>query len=224
MVMELLRYPATIVKEHKQSPQQKLAMMLGAARGLEYIHYEKRFAHGDVKLANMLISEAGIVKIADLTSAVNISCQAEVARQELLQRVYTATHVAPEVLLLGEMSEAMMAKVDVFAFGVTMLEIMQAPAKLHHRAANSLALPRIDPKLFVGFKPIQQLVKRCLSDNPEERPNMHKIVRKIERLCPDDTISVLPSSLLCPGSSHHHSGGSVTATQKTNTNAYTCDK
>eukprot|EP01087_Luapelamoeba_hula_P020704 TRINITY_DN7111_c0_g1_i1.p1 TRINITY_DN7111_c0_g1~~TRINITY_DN7111_c0_g1_i1.p1 ORF type:complete len:210 (-),score=12.72 TRINITY_DN7111_c0_g1_i1:54-683(-) len=92
----------------------------------------------------------------------------------------------------------MMVKVDIFAFGIMMLEVMQAPATLHKRTVRSLALPRIIQSLFGGIEQIQDLVKRCLSDNPHERPDISEIVHVMERSCPEN-ISVLPSSLLSQG-------------------------
>eukprot|EP01087_Luapelamoeba_hula_P016157 TRINITY_DN4943_c0_g1_i3.p2 TRINITY_DN4943_c0_g1~~TRINITY_DN4943_c0_g1_i3.p2 ORF type:complete len:184 (+),score=25.58 TRINITY_DN4943_c0_g1_i3:1038-1589(+) len=172
------------------------------------MHHDRQYAHGDVKLANLLISEDGIVKIADLNNIANISSQDIVNLHACLARVYTATHVAPEILL-GETTALMMTKVDIFAFGITMLEVIQAPAKLHRRTAGSLALPRIDVARFDGIEPIQELIKRCLSDKPKDRPDMQEVVREIKQLCLDDTISVLPSSLL--------SQESYPASLKTNT-------
>eukprot|EP01087_Luapelamoeba_hula_P000310 TRINITY_DN1020_c0_g1_i1.p1 TRINITY_DN1020_c0_g1~~TRINITY_DN1020_c0_g1_i1.p1 ORF type:complete len:486 (-),score=54.00 TRINITY_DN1020_c0_g1_i1:364-1674(-) len=205
VVMELLPYSATVVNNYQQSRQQKLATILYAARGLQYLHCDQKYAHCDMKLANLLITDAGIVKIADLNNASKL----DMAMIYPVGRVYTPTHVAPE-LLLQRITRQMMGPVDIFAFGITMLEVMQAPATLPKRTASSLALPGINPSLFEGIEPIQELIKRCLSDNPAERPRIEEIVQVMERLCPDN-ISVLPSSLLRPDP---HSGP---VTQETNT-------
>eukprot|EP01087_Luapelamoeba_hula_P000314 TRINITY_DN1020_c0_g2_i4.p1 TRINITY_DN1020_c0_g2~~TRINITY_DN1020_c0_g2_i4.p1 ORF type:complete len:485 (-),score=43.83 TRINITY_DN1020_c0_g2_i4:78-1532(-) len=217
-VMELLPYSATIINSHQQSRQQKLATILYAARGLQYIHCVQHHAHGDLKLANLLISDTGIIKIADLNGARETGHD-RFKFTDVGKPVFTETHAPPE-LLRPEMTRWMVFPADMFAFGITMLQVMQAPATLRRRTASSLSLPWIDPLLFEGVEQIKELIKQCLSDEPEDRPHISEIVQVMERLCPNnDNMSVLPASVHSSG--QHPDLLMSRHTLQTNLNGYT---
>src|SRR5436305_1434656 len=57
-----LHWPA---KEGKLDPEVAVGYILQAARGLQYAH-DHGMVHRDVKPANMMINDNGIVKVADL--------------------------------------------------------------------------------------------------------------------------------------------------------------
>eukprot|EP01087_Luapelamoeba_hula_P015489 TRINITY_DN4640_c0_g1_i1.p1 TRINITY_DN4640_c0_g1~~TRINITY_DN4640_c0_g1_i1.p1 ORF type:complete len:501 (+),score=32.59 TRINITY_DN4640_c0_g1_i1:160-1503(+) len=196
IVMEQLPYTATILKTRQLSRTQKLEFIKQVIRSVAHLH-GREIAHGDIKLANFLISEDGILKIADLNNLVSTSPQGHIKFFGPVTRVYTATHVAPEVLL-GEIYPWQMLKVDIFALGITILEVMQPRARLHIRSADSLALPRMYQSLFDDMEPVRLIVQQCLSDDPAERPDASQIEALLESLYPDNISVPIGQLLLHP--------------------------
>ncbi|CAN6446205.1 unnamed protein product [Victoria cruziana] len=99
--------------------KKRMEIILGTAEGLEYLHKrcEYKIIHRDIKAANILLDENLRPKIADfglayLFSSDNSHISASVAG--------TLGYMAPEYIGHGQLSE----KVDVYSFGVLVLEII----------------------------------------------------------------------------------------------------
>lgn len=116
-------YPTTlwhIWKAHdcqfQQLCEQKItSYMLGVARGLNHLH-RHGIVHGDATLANMLVSEAGNVLVADMGSA--HSCHGYVVGDSVQ---LTTLYVRAPEKLLGQVSTT--ERIDTWAIGVQLLAL-----------------------------------------------------------------------------------------------------
>ncbi|KAI3989333.1 hypothetical protein MKX01_026916 [Papaver californicum] len=175
----------------------RVQIALDSARGLEYIHEHTVpvYIHRDIKSANILIDRNFHGKVADfgltkLTEFGNSSLQTRL--------VGTFGYMPPEYAQYGDISP----KVDVYAFGVVIFELISAKealVKANGCIAESRGLvalfedvlnqidPKddlanlIDPKLGKDYPldsvlKMAQLAKACSQENPQLRPSMKSIV------------------------------------------------
>ncbi|CAJ0943003.1 unnamed protein product, partial [Mesorhabditis belari] len=150
---------------------------------LGYLHGLNRI-HRDVKAGNILLTDFGVVKLADFGSASVVS--------PAQTFIGTPFFMAPEVILAmdeGQYTE----KADVWSLGITCIELaerrpplfnMNAMSALYHIAQNDP--PTLQPtengettpwsETFVSF------IEQCLKKDPEERLNTtacmnHKFIK-----------------------------------------------
>lgn len=97
--------------------QQRCLIVLGTARGLEYLH-GNHHVHRDIKSANILLDKDFVAKISDfgLTRASSRHSSSTVVTGRI---VGTSAYMAPEAL-----RGLITPKSDVFSFGVILLEIL----------------------------------------------------------------------------------------------------
>ncbi|CAL8470674.1 g10216 [Coccomyxa elongata] len=181
--------------------QQRVQIALGLAHGLAHMHQE-RLVHRDVTSGNVLLTEGAHARIADLGLAQrlvtpdSIIIAAPVEADSILMGTYG--YVAPEYAMSGELSQ----KIDVYAFGVVLLEILTAkPAVDGSRPPGCQLLSEwllpslgsvnniwehLDPVLERSSVAAPQLAtltdvaQACLSKKPSSRPRMEDVVRVLE--------------------------------------------
>lgn len=177
----------------------RVQIALDAARGLEYIHEHTKptYIHRDVKSSNILIDMQLHAKVADfgltkLTESVSGSYPTRL--------VGTFGYMSPEYARFGDVSP----KIDVYAFGVVLFEILSAKEAIvrigptnSDLAGNQRGLVTMfeevltdredalrslmDPALG-GDYPIDivwkmaKLAGSCTQENPELRPSMRTVV------------------------------------------------
>ncbi|KNA23424.1 hypothetical protein SOVF_024950 [Spinacia oleracea] len=174
----------------------RVQIALDSARGLEYIHEHTNpvYIHRDIKPANILISNNFRAKVADF----GLAKLAEVGNSTLPTRlVGTFGYMPPEYAQYGEVTP----KIDVFAFGVVLYELISAKAAVV-RESKSVAeskglvalfedvlnLPDpseicklVDPSLGDDYsldavRQVAELAKVCTHENPQLRPCMKSVV------------------------------------------------
>lgn len=174
----------------------RVQIALDSARGLEYIHEHTVpvYIHRDIKPANILIDKNFLAKVADF----GLAKLAEVGNATLPTRlVGTFGYMPPEYAQYGEVSP----KVDVYAFGVVLFELIsakEAVLKGNRLALESrglvalfndvLNLPDpneicklVDPRLGDDYPldsvhQVAELAKVCTQENPQLRPSMRSVV------------------------------------------------
>ncbi|KAL1567604.1 Chitin elicitor receptor kinase 1 [Salvia divinorum] len=176
----------------------RIQIALDSARGLEYIHEHTVpvYIHRDIKPANILIDKNSHAKVADF----GLAKLTDVGSNSLPtgRLVGTFGYMPPEYAQYGDVSP----KVDVYAFGVVIYELISAKeaiVKQNGNAADSRGLVAlfedtltqpdptedlkklIDPRLGDNYPldsvlTVAQLARACTHENPQLRPSMRSIV------------------------------------------------
>jgi serine/threonine protein kinase len=137
--------------------------------------------HRDVKPSNLLVSEHGTVKVLDFGIA-----RADFDRESETRSVAfgTARYMAPEQWL----NDGVTAAVDVFALGVTMLELLSGrPAERFPLRTDKFDAGRDkqisalrDPRWgTVWWRQLEELLQDMLSFDPADRPS----AEEVQELC-----------------------------------------
>lgn len=177
----------------------RVQIALDSARGLEYIHEHTVpvYIHRDIKSANILIDRNFRAKVADfgLTKLTEVGGASAAFPTRL---VGTFGYMPPEYAQFGEVSP----KVDVYAFGVVLYEIISAKeaiVRIDDVSAESKGLVTlfesilkdpngreslrslIDPRLGNNYMldsvwKMAQLARACTQENPQLRPSMRTVV------------------------------------------------
>jgi hypothetical protein len=149
------------------SPTRKGQVICDIALGMRYIHSQK-IIHGDLTPANIFLSEKWRGLIGDFGLSRFASADGRASPS-----LGTPLYAAPEQL---NHSDEYTAKVDVFAFGLILYEIIaNVPAFPQYR---SRPLPPIPDTFGPLMKP---LIARCWSLAPIDRPSFQDIFDAFER-------------------------------------------
>ncbi|OMO87660.1 hypothetical protein CCACVL1_08839 [Corchorus capsularis] len=186
--------------------QSRLRIAIGAARGLRYLHEDCRvgcIVHRDMRPKNILLTHDFEPQVTDFGLARWHSDQWIVGSEE--QATGTSGYLAPEYFDGGRITQ----KVDVYAFGVVLLELMTGQrisdlqfykgqnfisdwfhplAALDSNQLMANIYQLLDPCLasskIQDFTHQLQAMGRaaflCLSREPESRPPMSKVLRMLE--------------------------------------------
>lgn len=180
---------------------QRIQIALDVATGLNYLHGYAfpPYVHKDIKSSNVLLDSDYRAKIVNF----NLSRAADGEDGEfVLTRhiVGTKGYMAPEYLENGMISP----KLDVYSFGILMLEILtgKAVSSLYEGANTDLSdvlIPILhvedgkeslsnfmDSSLQGNYPPdlaifMARLIDSCIEKDPSSRPNMDKIVQSLSR-------------------------------------------
>ncbi|KAK9664042.1 hypothetical protein RND81_14G015800 [Saponaria officinalis] len=183
----------------------RIAIALGAAKGLEYLHEAAapQILHRDVKSTNILLDENWRAKVTDLGMAKHLSSDGFASCCSSPDRIQgTFGYFAPEYVIVGKGS----LKSDVFSFGVVLLELITGRAPIFNISDNDESLviwaaPRLqNSKRVISELPDSQLrgnfpeeemqvmaylAKECLLLDPESRPSMSEVVQVLSTIAPD---------------------------------------
>uniref|UniRef100_A0A0D9V3Y6 Receptor-like serine/threonine-protein kinase n=1 Tax=Leersia perrieri TaxID=77586 RepID=A0A0D9V3Y6_9ORYZ len=161
---------------------------LGTARGLAYLHHEclEWVIHCDVKPENILLTREFDAKIADFGLA-KLSKRDGAAGVELTHMRGTSGYMAPEWALNLPIN----AKVDVYSFGIVLLEIVVGGRIADQRteAGERLQLPQITQVLrhVVDSGDVMSLVDARLQGQFNPRQAMEMV--RISLACMEDRSS-----------------------------------
>ncbi|KAK4770214.1 hypothetical protein SAY87_030746 [Trapa incisa] len=174
----------------------RVQIALDSARGLEYIHEHTVpvYIHRDIKSANILIDTNLHAKVADF----GLTRLTEGNTSLPTRLVGTFGYMPPEYAQYGDVS----AKVDVYAFGVVLYELISAKEAvvkesgsvsdtkglvtmfeevLNQSDSSKDIRELVDPRLGDSYpldsvRKMAQLAKVCTQENPQLRPTMRSVV------------------------------------------------
>ncbi|KAK2660438.1 hypothetical protein Ddye_006971 [Dipteronia dyeriana] len=185
--------------------QSRIKIAIGAARGLRYLHEDCRVGcvvHRDMRPNNILLTHDFEPLVADFGLA-RWHSEWNIGTEERI--VGTSGYLAPEYFEGGRITE----KVDVYAFGVVLLELMtgQRTSKLQcYKGQHFLSdwfhpLATLEPSRILAniysiidshlasehsqtfnlqVQAMARAASLCLSRDPESRPPMSKVLRILE--------------------------------------------
>ncbi|MCO5582302.1 hypothetical protein L7F22_036194 [Adiantum nelumboides] len=151
---------------------QVLQMALDIAYGMEYLHM-KGVVHRDLKSENLVLGEDGCVKILDF----GVSCFESDCNLDA-HDLGTYRWMAPEMLSQKPYTR----KVDVYSFGIVLWELLTAHIPYEEMGAVQAAFCVIHENTRPAIPPhcpavLSDLMCRCWSTEPEERPEFWEILR-----------------------------------------------
>ncbi|KAJ8645721.1 hypothetical protein MRB53_007469 [Persea americana] len=181
---------------------QRVQIALDVANGLNYLHSftEPAHVHKDIKSSNILLDGDLRAKIGNFRMAK--SAEGEEGGFAFTRHIVgTKGYMAPEYLENGLVSP----KLDVYAFGVVMLEIITGKeaiiassggdmllsdaliAMLSRENATEKLCDLLDPALEGNYPldlalNVAQLIKRCLSKDVMDRPIMDEVVQSLTKI------------------------------------------
>uniref|UniRef100_A0A8C2ZBV1 non-specific serine/threonine protein kinase n=1 Tax=Cyclopterus lumpus TaxID=8103 RepID=A0A8C2ZBV1_CYCLU len=184
LVMEYCLGSASDLLEVHKKPLQEVeiaAITHGALQGLAYLH-SHNMIHRDVKAGNILLTEPGLVKLADFGSA-SIASPANsfVGTPYCIYFIYLFAYphalkaMAPEVILAMDEGQYD-GKVDIWSLGITCIELaerkpplfnMNAMSALYHIAQNES--PTLLSSEWTDY--FRNFIDSCLQKIPQDRPH-----------------------------------------------------
>ncbi|XP_073349207.1 lymphokine-activated killer T-cell-originated protein kinase homolog [Pagrus major] len=180
---------------------------LHVARGLQYLHNEKKLLHGDMKSCNVVIKgDFETVKICDVGVSLQLDENMKVSNPKA---VYIGTEPWKPKEALDEEGGDITDKADIYAFGLTLWEMMTL-AMPHlemlddddeEDEEDSMeesfdedayyerlgTRPVLDAEaLGISYRRMVELFYLCTEEDPKKRPSAGQIVQALESNSPLD--------------------------------------
>ncbi|KAA3464134.1 receptor-like cytosolic serine/threonine-protein kinase RBK1 isoform X1 [Gossypium australe] len=170
----------------------RFKVAIGIADGLKYLHYDcqRRIIHRDIKASNILLTEDYEAQISDFGLAKWLP---ENWPHHVVHPIEgTFGYLAPEYFMHGIVDE----KIDVFAFGVLLLEIITGRRAVDS-ARQSLVIwakpllqqnevkELVDPGLGDNYDPSEMkrtmiTASMCINHSASKRPTMIRVVELLK--------------------------------------------
>lgn len=155
-------------------PENKVAYIINQIlHGLEYLHNERKI-HRDIKAANILLTESGMVKLGDF--GVSGQIKATMKRDTFVGTPYW---MAPEVV--SKASNGYDEKADIWSLGITVYELLKGlPPLAKYDPVKVMAnLPKKKPPKLLGnfTDTAKRFVASCLSKEPQTRPSAKQLLK-----------------------------------------------
>uniref|UniRef100_UPI00358FB331 lymphokine-activated killer T-cell-originated protein kinase homolog n=1 Tax=Myxine glutinosa TaxID=7769 RepID=UPI00358FB331 len=179
-------FPANVI--------QKVA--LEVAKGLKYLHNERKILHGDMKSSNVVVmGDFEQIKICDVGFSLELNDNLKLKDPKAF---YTGTEPwMPSEVLFGK---EIMDKADIYAYGLTLWEMMtleiphfilpdscdeddsMVQEELDDAYQNSLGTRPALPCLGPNYQRMMELCTACTDENPQGRPSAEQIVAALQDL------------------------------------------
>uniref|UniRef100_A0A0D9XHA5 Protein kinase domain-containing protein n=1 Tax=Leersia perrieri TaxID=77586 RepID=A0A0D9XHA5_9ORYZ len=172
----------------------RLDIAIESAEGLRYMHssISHTIRHGDIKPANILLTDKFIAKISDFGTSKLLTADKEFTKIVAGSMGY----IDPVFYMTGHLTQ----KSDVYSFGVVLLELISRKTtvydkncsliiefqKAYKQANSGMALfdkdiIAIEEDILI-LEEIGRLALDCLKENIEERPDMKEVTARLMML------------------------------------------
>jgi serine/threonine protein kinase len=159
----------TLADVGKLPANEAVPLVMQACAGLQHAH-DAGLVHRDVKPANLLVDDDGVLKITDF----GIALAAEATRlTELGTILGTAAYLSPEQAT----GEEVTAAADLYSLGAVLYELLTGRAPLEFGSLTEVAAKQrqglivpvrdLEPS---APQPLEATVMRCLARDPRFRP------------------------------------------------------
>ncbi|KXS14653.1 kinase-like protein [Gonapodya prolifera JEL478] len=155
----------------------KLKLLYGIARGMEYLH-SLNIIHADLKAINVMVDENGNARLVDFGSV-------KMGNSETTKgdRVGTTAYMPPERFFGEPTTKAG----DVFAYGMTAFSMLSGKKPFEgYNTDTEIAQAIVDKKrpdvscLADVPEEVISLVQKCWDDSPKSRPSFNDIVTALQ--------------------------------------------
>ena len=168
IVMELMATSlrSQLRREMYFQPLAVKAISLDVARGLNYLHLVQPdpIVHRDISSANVLLE---VIQLNQWRAKLTDYGSVNLLRQLRTENPGSPAYAAPE----ASNPRLQSPKMDIYSFGALVLEML----------TGRLPAPDDRPGLLrrVHHDQLLHLIRRCLSDNPEDRPSASDIISEL---------------------------------------------
>lgn len=163
------------IKKYSLNGTQSTIIAFDLARAMFHVH-QYRVIHRDIKSMNILLDDDGFIRLCDFGMARKIS-SVRLNGSPYTGQIGTGPWMAPELM----MNTPYDAKVDVYAYGITLWEMVAhsipfndvAPQQL----VESVVVKNRRPPMPSNVPPaLENLITSCWAPDPNERPSSEEIL------------------------------------------------
>ncbi len=169
LVMELVagQTLSAVLRERGRLRAQEVRSIMGQAALALGLAHEARVVHRDVKPANMLLRQDGLVKLTDFGIARAMDASGHTRSGEMLG---TPNYISPE----QAMGKPATGASDLYALGVVAHEMLSGASPFNRETPIATALSHVQepPPPLPDDVPedLQHVIEDCLAKKPEDRP------------------------------------------------------
>lgn len=176
------------------APDEVVAIAAALADALAHVH-ARGVVHRDVKPGNVMVGKHGELKLMDFGAAAYVGeSETTPSASEGELAFGTPLYLAPEQLLGAEADP----KSDVFSLGVLLYELASGEKPLAGSRGRSAVVP-LAQKVSTLEPSFAQLVDRCLSRQPADRPTAEELAVGLRELSPSTATPRIVRALLARG-------------------------
>ncbi|XP_010555956.1 PREDICTED: putative cysteine-rich receptor-like protein kinase 43 [Tarenaya hassleriana] len=166
--------------------KKRLTIILGAAEGLEHLHEVCRIIHRDIKASNILLDLRYKPKISDFGLAKFYPDSTKDMPSSSIAG--TLGYMAPEYISNGRLT----TKIDVYSFGVLILELTSGVPNNTFRSDNSLETLVTRVWQCFSSDKVEEMIDKGMDDDDEEGVERIKRVIQIGLLCTQEAPHLRP--------------------------------
>jgi serine/threonine-protein kinase len=184
-------------RERQLQPDEAARILLQVAQGLALAH-DRGVIHRDIKPANLLITQRGVVKVADF----GIALATQDFNKKLTgtgQFVGTPGYLSPEVCLGKPVDQ----RSDLFALGIVFFEMLTGQSPYKDESPLGMMLEVVQAEIpdvrmvTSGIDPrLAEILKRMVAKDPADRyPDCHQLIADLVASGVNAATPVTPSKM-----------------------------